>query len=262
MPNAENTAASDPTQTGSAATDPASQAASAGESVNTNNGQGAQVDYKAQYEELEKKLGIQGTELGEYRNFFQNITPLLEKLDASPELVQAIVDGKIDQQLAKAVFEGRVDIKDAAIVSQASQQVQSEHGKKAIEAMTPEKVEELVEKRAEALRKELAEAADLKVFEEKTQKFIESTGDFAQFAGQIDSWLESHPDVADVEVAYYAVKGKLSEQEAKNAASDAEAQRNQELVANAPGGGVTAQATPDGTPIIDKLVAGPANPIF
>ncbi|MBU0958950.1 MAG: hypothetical protein KKB31_03310, partial [Nanoarchaeota archaeon] len=36
---------------------------------------------KEQYEELEKKLGTQGDELGEYRSFIKDITPLMEKLE-------------------------------------------------------------------------------------------------------------------------------------------------------------------------------------
>ena len=202
-----------------------------------------------------------GQELGEYRSFFQNVSPLLEKLDQNPELVQAIVDGKIDKQLAQAVIDGRIDVKDAAVVSQASTQVQEALGKQAISAMTPDQIEKLVESKAALIRQEMEEKADLRSFEEKTQKFIESTTDFTEHADEIDKWLDQH-DVTDIEVAYWAVKGQLSEAQAKKAAEDAAAERAKDMVLNASGGGVVATTAPDGTPLIDKLVGGPANPIF
>ena len=66
--------------------------------------------------------------MGEYRQFFQNIAPLLDKLDQAPELVQAIIDGKVDKDIANAVIEGRVDVRDAAIVQQAADTVKEKMG--------------------------------------------------------------------------------------------------------------------------------------
>ena len=79
----------------------------------TNTTGGATGDTK-NYDELVARFGTQGQELGEYRQFFQNIAPLLDKLDQAPELVQAIIDGKVDKNIAQAVMEGRVDVRDAA----------------------------------------------------------------------------------------------------------------------------------------------------
>lgn len=241
---------------GSATNGPAS-GASAGQPTG---GQGA-IDYEKAYRELETRMGGMGNELGEYRTFFQNISPLLEKLDQSPELVQAIVDGKVDKQLAQALQEGRITVAGAQVISQASQQVRSEVGTAALEAMTPDKVAKLVEDKAQEIEAKFAEKADLKTFEEKTQKFIESTNDFAEYADEIDKWLDTH-DVTDIEVAYYAVKGQTSVAKAREAADLAAAEYAKSIAANAGGGGVTAQFAPDGTPLIDKLVGGPANPIF
>lgn len=245
---------------GSANPGPASNTPAGEPAKDTQKEQGV-VDYESGYKELETKIGHQGRELGEYRTFFQNISPLLEKLDSNPELVQAIIDGKIDKQLAQAVYEGRVNVSDAQVVSQASDVVKTEVGQKAYEAMSPEKITELVEEKAGELRKEFEEKADIKTFEEKTQKFIETTSDFVDYADAIDKWLDKH-DVTDIEVAYWAVKGQMSEEEAKKAADKAAAEGNQEAVANATGGGVTAQFAEDGTPLIDKLVGGSNNPIF
>ena len=72
---------------------------------------GDNVDASKNYDELAARFGQQGTELGEYRQFFQNIAPLLDKLDQEPDLVQAIIDGKVDSKIAQAVIDGRVDIR-------------------------------------------------------------------------------------------------------------------------------------------------------
>lgn len=251
MENANPAASGTP---GSAATDPVSTP-TAGQS-----GTNGQVDYEAAYKELETKMGSMGQEVGEFRTFFQNISPLLEKLDQNPELVQAIIDGKIDKTLAQAVFEGRVDIKDATVVSQASQQVQDALGNK-VTAMDPKEIEKLVEAKAQDIRRELAESAEMKSFEEKTQKFIEATPDFTEYAEDIDKWLDAH-DVTDIEVAYWAVKGQKSQAQARTAQEEAAAEEAKRYALNASGGGVNATTAPDGTPLIDKLVGGPANPIF
>lgn len=219
---------------------------------------GAQVDYKTQYEELEKKLGAQGSELGEYRTFFQNISPLLDKLDQSPELVQAIIDGKVDANLAKAAYEGKISIADAAAVSQAATEVKKDLGSE-YKGMSPEEINKLIENKANEIRKEFEEKADLSEFEEKTQRFIASKTDFVEHAPAIDKWLDEH-DVTDVEVAYWAVKGKLSEAAATKKAEEEAGEQQKDMMMNAAGGGVTARYAPDGTSIIDKLVAGKANP--
>jgi hypothetical protein len=132
------------------------------------------------YKELETRFGSQGQELGEYRTFFQNIAPLLDKLDQAPELVQAIIDGKVDADIAKAVMEGRVDVKDAAIVQQANENVKEKLGEKKYDLATPESITKLVETEVSKVRKEFEEKADLQSFEEYSQKFIEKTADFQE----------------------------------------------------------------------------------
>jgi len=211
------------------------------------------------YDELMSRFGTQGQELGEYRQFFQNIAPLLDKLDQSPELVQAIIDGKIDKQIAQAVMEGRVDVRDAAIVQQAHDTVKEKLGDEKYNMATPESVTKLVEAQVAKFRKEFEEKADLQSFQENTQRFIEKTADFKEYADEIDKWLDSH-DVHDIEVAYYAVKGKMSESNAQKAAEIAIAERAKEMMSNASGGGQTAQFTADGTPLVDKLISGQVNP--
>jgi hypothetical protein len=222
---------------------------------------GAPADFEKAYGELESRFGTQGQELGEYRKFFQNISPLLDKLDQSPELVQAIVDGKLDQDIAKAVLEGRVDVKDAAVVQEAHEQVKEGLGKKAYAATSPEDISKMVEAQVSKFRQEFEEKSDLQNFQEYTQEFIKNTPDFKDYADQIDTWLDEH-DVTDIEVAYYAVKGQMSEAAAQKAAEAASGERAKEVMANAGGGGPTAQFAADGTPLVDQLISGNPNPNY
>ena len=210
------------------------------------------------YDELMARFGTQGQELGEYRTFIQNIAPLLDKLDQSPELVQAIIDGKVDKDIAQAVMEGRVDVRDAAIVQEAHEVVKEKLGEKKYDLATPEAITKLVQTEVSKVRKEFEEKADLQTFQDYTQKFIDKTADFQEYADEVDKWLDSH-DVNDIEVAYYAVKGKMSESSAQKAADIAAAERAKEIMANAGGGGQSSQFAADGSPLVDKLIAGRPN---
>jgi hypothetical protein len=221
------------------------------------NGSGA--DNSRNYDELMTRFGAQGQELGEYRTFFQNIAPLLDKLDKSPELVQAIVDGKLDQEIAKAVLEGRVDVRDAQAVQQAHEQVKNEMGDAAYNAAKPSDIQKAVEEQVAKFRKEFEEKAELQTFQEYTQKFIEGTPDFQQYADEIDKWLDTH-DVTDIEVAYYAVKGQMSEKDAKKAAESAASDRAKDVIANASGGGQHQNYSSGTTSMADQLIAGRPNP--
>lgn len=243
---------------GSSNTDPGSST-STGQSADQTNGQ-TEITPEM-YESLEKKMGEMGQELGSYREFVENITPLLEKLDANPDLVRAIVDGKIDQDMAQAVLEGKVKIGEAQEVQTAAKQVEKEVGKQKMESMSPEQIEALIESKVSETRKTLEEQAELKEFENKTQEFINETPDFVEYAEAIDEWLDTH-NISDIEVAYYAVKGQMSTKEAKKAADEAEAERNKELAMNASGGSSPSTATTEGRNPIDDLVGGPANPLF
>lgn len=221
---------------------------------------GGAFDYESGYKELEHRFGAQGQELGEYRTFFTNIQPILEKLDQSPELVQAIVDGKVTGDLAKAVMEGRVNVSDAAAVAQADAEVKKEVGVKALAGMSTDEINKLVEAKAAEIRREMEERMDLKAFEDKTAEFIKNTPDFADHAQDVDKWLDKHPEVTDVEVAYFAVKGQMSAAEAAKKAEIEAVERAKEMALNAGGGRNTAQYGPDGTPLVDTLIGGSYDP--
>ena len=108
----------------------------------------------AQHKELEALVGRQGAELGEFRKFFSDISPLLNVLDQSPELVQAIIDGKITPELAKAATEGKISITDAAIVTKAQEEVKKDLGKEGLKGASPEEVSKLVEDKAKEIKGE------------------------------------------------------------------------------------------------------------
>jgi hypothetical protein len=218
---------------------------------------------KAQYEELESKMGEMGQELGDYRKFFEGISPLLDKLDSSPELVQAIVEGKITGELAKAALDGKVSVEDAAIVQQASDEVKKDLGTKKYSSASPDEVTKLIEERAALMKQELEEKfraeKEIREFQDKTNDFINNTPDFADYAKEIDEWLDKH-DVTDIKIAYYAVKGELSEREARKQAQISAGEAQKGVAANAAGGGTFGTAAVNSEELADQLIAGRSNP--
>lgn len=243
---------------GNVPANPSALGASAGETSKE-----ANVDYEAMYKELESKIGKQGQELGEYRSFFEGIAPLLDKLDKSPELVQAIIDGKLDADLAKAALDGKVSVAEAEMVNKAHAEVKKDLGNEKYENMTPDSISKLIEEKVEVARKELEgkvkESEDLRNFEREIQDFVERTPDFAEYAKEIDAWLDEH-DTTDIAVAYYAVKGQISERDAKAKAEvdSAEAAKNAALDAS---GGSSIHSYVEGdSELVDQLIAGKANP--
>ncbi len=227
------------------------------------NGETPATISEADAKELQSLVGRQGQELGEFRKFFSDIAPLLDKLDKSPEIVQAIVDGNITAELAKAAMEGKISVTDAQIVTKAQEEVKKDLGTKKFEGASAEEVARLVEEKAKEItsgfQKELKERDELSAFESSVNDFIARTSDFPQYAAAIDRWLDEH-DVTDIAVAYYAVKGELSVKEAnKQAAIDkAEAEKGYALNAGGSHGGKT--YIPAGSNMIDSLISSKANP--
>lgn len=217
----------------------------------------------AQHKELESLVGRQGQELGEFRKFFADISPLLDKLDKSPEIVQAIVDGNITADLAKAAMEGKVTISDAKIVSKAQEEVKKDLGKKGFENASSDEVTRLVEEKAREIKsdfqKELKERDDLSAFESSVNDFIARTPDFTNYASEIDRWLDEH-DVTDIAVAYYAVKGELSEREAKKQANIDKAEAEKGMAMNQGGGRGAVTHLRGDENVVDTLIASKSNP--
>jgi hypothetical protein len=222
------------------------------------------ADLQAKYEEAEKLIGSQGQELGELRSFFKNIEPLLDKLDSQPDVIKAVLDGKVNTDLAKAALEGKIKIEDAAIVSAAHTQVKKDLGDKKYDMATSEDITKLVEERASAIKDEITrsldEREDLKSFEEKTAYFIANTADFEKYADQINDWLGTHTDQDNIEVAYYAVKGMALEAAAKRGDMEAFAEMQKDMAANASPGASQGGAIAAGPDVADELIAARSNP--
>lgn len=217
------------------------------------------VDYEKQYKELEPKMGEMGRELGQYREFIQEITPLLTELDANPDLVQAILDKKIDANFAKAALQGKLSVAEATAATEAHKEVKDNLGE-AYGASSPDDIARLVEASFDAKMREMQDKNDFDSFERKTSEFIKNTPDFSEYADSIDEWIDAHPDIVDVEVAYYAVKGKLSEAAATKAAEEAQAEAAKQMMLNAPGGGVQATHVTNNSELVDSLIAGRTSP--
>lgn len=218
-----------------------------------------------QHKELESLVGRQGQELGEYRKFFTEIAPLLDKLDKSPEMVQAIIDGNITPELAKAAMEGKITIVDAQIVTKAQEEVKKDLGKQGVQTASADELTKLVEEKVKEIKGEfdakLKERDELSAFEASVNDFIARTPDFQQYSAEIDKWLDEH-DVTDIAVAYYAVKGELSEKQARKQAEieKAEAEKNGALNMGGGATGGTIRFRAEENNVIDSLIAPTSNP--
>jgi len=216
-----------------------------------------------QHKELESLAGRQGQELGEYRKFFSDIAPLLDKLDKSPEIVQAIIDGNITPDLAKAAMEGKVSIADAKIVNKAHEEVKKDLGKEGYKGASPEEISKLIEEKAKEIKTDfdgkLKERDELLAFESSVSEFIARTPDFSKYAPEVDKWLDEH-DVTDIAVAYYAVKGEISEKEAKKQAEIDRVEAEKMGALNMGGGNGSATRIRGNENIVDSLIASKSNP--
>lgn len=219
-----------------------------------------EVVSKAEHDALATKIGQMGNELGEYRSFFNDISPLLEKLDGSPELAKAILDEKFDTGLAEAILDGRVTIAEAGAVQAAAANVQQSIGDKAFNATNPEDLAKLVEKEMAKIRKEFEQRDELRTFEQKTSDFIANTPDFADHGEKISKWLDDHQDVTDVETAYFAVKGKISAEEAAKLTEQHQAEIAKDMARNAGSGSGSTTFIRRDAPLVDKLIASRSNP--
>lgn len=221
-----------------------------------------QID-PTQHAELESLAGRQGQELGEFRKFFSDIAPLLDKLDKSPEIVQAIIDGNITPDLAKAAMEGKVSIGDAQIVTKAQEEVKKDLGKEGLKSASPDEVSKLIEDKAKEIKADfdvkLKERDELTAFESNVNDFIARTPDFSKYASEIDKWLDNH-DVTDIGVAYYAVKGELSEREARKQAEIDKAEAEKGLALNSGGNPGMATHIRGTENVVDTLIASKSNP--
>lgn len=219
---------------------------------------------KSTYDSLQQKLGEQGSELGELRGFYESIGPLLAKLDENPEVVDAILTGKIDSSLVKSITDGTLSPQGAQAVTQAHTEVKEELGTKAYDKASPDQLAKMIEEKTLEIRREmdgkLKEAEEVRAFEAEVNDFIANTSDFETYSKQIGTWLDNHPEVTDIKVAYFAVKGELSDGEAKAKADESRAEYEKRMAMNAGGGRSQGGYFPEGSNPADTLISGNSNP--
>ena len=223
---------------------------------------------KEQYEELEEKLGIQGGELGEHRDFVKDITPLMEKLEGKDEIVQAILDDKITPDLVKAISEGKVSIDDATKVAEAHKEVKEDLGKKEykktspeeIEKLISEKVDKIVDEKSTVLDKKFSDSEERRDLFEDVKEFVKNTPDFDEFSEKIADFFKDNPKQHDIRVAYNAVKGEvLSAKQTKDDEALA-AEKAKELAGNAGGGTSQGAVIVQEKDKVDELISENADP--
>ena len=192
----------------------------------------------------------------------------MDKLDAQPELAQAIVDGKIDMELINKVAEGTVSVKDAEDVTKAHKEVKKEVGTKKYETMDPEKIEKLVADKVteqtkiieKDLKQSISDSDDIREFQKRTEDFVASKDDFVDYAEDIEKWFKSHTDQDDIEIAYNAVKGKAIADAVDKKQQEDEGEANKDVAANAAGGASAGATVVEDQEKIDELISGRSNP--
>ena len=223
---------------------------------------------KDQYENLEKKLGEQGEEVKEYRDFIKDITPLMEKLDGKEEIVQAILDDKITPDLAKAVLDGKVSISDATKVADADKEVKKELGDKSYKELDPDKLKEIitdkvdkiVEEKTAVLDNKINESDERRDFEEDVKDFVKNTSDFDEYSEKIAEFFKENPKQYDIRVAYDVVRGKALAAQKTEDDEKLAAEKAKDLAGNASGGSSQGATIVNDTDKVDELIANSVNP--
>jgi len=222
---------------------------------------------KKQYDELTSKLSEQGIEVGELREFAKEVSPLIEKIRENPALVEAIMNDKIDLELAQAVMDGKVTIKEATEVAEAHEEVKKELGEKEYSKTSEKDIEKLisdklkdVDSKIEKKFNEVNVKFEGKKIEEDTAEFIKNTPDYLEYAEQVADYLKE-TGKWDISEAYYIVKGKALTEKAVKENDKNASEAAKDIAANA-GGGSSQGGKISGRDLVDDLIAGGRNPNY
>lgn len=222
------------------------------------------ADYKVQYEELQKKLGEQGRELGNFRQLYEDMSPLLSKLDEQKELIPLIMENKFAPEIIQAIAEGKINITDAKEITKTHGEVKKDIGLNAYNEAKPEEIEKLITEKIkeEALKiqKTVDEREEMKSFDQNLQYFVASVPDFNEYAAAVNEWFDNHPTQTDIEMAYKIVKAEALEKKAQEDEEKWKAEDAKGLAANAAGGGSRSSAVIKDDNLADQLIGGRRNP--
>lgn len=224
-----------------------------------------------QKSELETKLGEQGSELGDLRDFVEGLEGLLEPLREDPELVQAIIDGKVNSELIKPVLEGKVSTEDAGKITEAQKEIKKEMGSKKFGQVTGEELSEKLltkmadmeknfDKKIATQNQEVQNAEVMREHKREIQGFIQNTPDYADHAESIVKYAEAHPEISDIKVLYSAVKGEALQKAIDDGKAKDTAEAAKELALNAAAGGQKSMGAIENEDILDALIAPRSNP--
>jgi len=224
--------------------------------------------------DLQVKIGQQGKELGdakkerdelaakvgEWESWLTDNQELLSAVDSNIPLRQAILANKLTPELIQAVLNDEITVKEATEeAAEAKEEVKDDLGDSFAEK-SPEEIQKLIDKkvkenvksevegaissfRKESSQKErerIREEEDRK-FDESQAKFIAETKDFDAYRSKVRDYIEENPGVADISVAYWAIKGLESSGLKKKSDEAENAEAKKDFAANTGiGGGVNA----------------------
>lgn len=228
-------------------------------------GQTKTPDYETllkNYNDLETKLSDQGAELGEYRKFVNEAYPILEKLGDSPELLNAIREGKIDDAVVQQLLSGNITPKEGEQIVTAATKEANKEGKS--ENMTQDQIDALISSKVNEVIKQMdsrvSELRNEQEFKAQIDEFVEKNSDIKDHIDAIQEWLEEN-DSTDLVTAYYVVKGKMSESDARKQADLDRGEIAKNIAMNASGGhgssGGTVQSS--GASFTDFVKAPPSS---
>ena len=230
---------------------------------------------KSMYVELEKKLGEQGNELGQFREsnkkyeeWFEDTRPLWEELEKQPDLVRAITNGKISSDLVQAVIDGKVSIQEAKDVTEAHEKVKEDLGKTGYDKSTPEQINKLVDSKIkeittgveERVKQTLTKEKMEREYEDKVKDFVRNTQDYADYAIDINKYLELHPTLADIEIAYHAVKGIRLQKDREISIEKEKAEAAKNFATNVSSGGGRSTTIINEPDEVSKYIGKVSNP--
>jgi len=211
----------------------------------------------------EQKISELGDNKARNEEWFKDNKNWLDPIVANPEIAEALRTGKLDGDLAKGILEGKVTLEEAKAVTKATEDVKKEVGTEKFEGMSAEAASKLVEaevaKQFISLQKDVDSRFSKQALEDSAVKensnFIADTPDFADYADDVNQWLDKHSDVWKLEDAYHAVKGRrMTDTEAKKRAEEV-AEEKKRLASNAGGGTSEAGAIANNS-MIDAIFSG------
>jgi len=233
---------------------------------------------KTQYTELEKKIGEQGNELGEsrgkvkeYEQYFDDISPLMEKLSVDKELIGYITRGEINSKMIEGVLQGKIPEKEATEVTKAHDEVKKEMGKEEYAKASTEDVEKRIteklkdvddkfSKMEQSFDTKLADSEQLREYEKKVETFASNTPDLKEYLPRINELMEEHKEISDIKIFYQIAKGEKLEKNIKEEEEKNKSEEEKLMAANLGGGNSYGTVEINDPNVANQLIGNSSNP--